>query len=281
LVMAGVRWVPWRTSQRLGRALGLVVYALAWRLRRRARHNLALALGAEKTESELAAIARQSFAHLGSCFFEIANFERMRGRLDEIVTTEGEQHLSDVLSEGKGFIWVTGHLGNWELCASYFALRGIDITVVARKIRVEELDVLMRGFRDGVGIRTVVRGAPGAGRDILRALRRGGALAVLIDQDTDVQGTFVPFFGRPAYTPTAPAALALRLGCPLMCGFIAREPGGDFRVVIHPPFHVRSTGNHEEDLRALTERLTASLEAHIRRYPEQWTWMHRRWREEA
>jgi KDO2-lipid IV(A) lauroyltransferase len=122
-----------------------------------------------------------------------------------------------------------------------------------------------------VGTGTIVRGAPSAGRALRRALR-GGVLGLMIDQDTRVEGTWVPFFGRPAYTPLGPAQLAQRLGAALAVSFIERLPDGSHLLRVSPP--LEPEGGAEE----LTRTLTAAVEEQIRRVPEQWVWMHRRWR---
>jgi len=191
---------------------------------------------------------------------------------------DGEEHLRAVVEAGRGGILVTGHVGNWELMGAALARRGWRFHVLARALRNALMDRWLLRFRMGCGLETIQRGHPGAGWRIRLALREGDLIACLIDQDTKVDGTFVDFFNRKAHTPTGAVRLALRSGVPLLTAFITRLPDGRHRIVIDPPMVMTRTANLVDDIVVNTARLTAVIEAQIRRAPEQWVWMHRRWK---
>lgn len=167
---------------------------------------------------------------------------------------------------------LTGHCGNWELLAALLSAHGLPLSVVAREIDEPGLQTMLLDLRARFGSRTIVRGTPGAARALLATLRGGGALGMLIDQDTKVEGVFVPFFGRLAWTPVGAAELATRFGAVVLPTFIEREPDGRHRGRIHPEMALPA------DPTAATAKMTAAIEAQIRARPEQWVWLHRRWR---
>ena len=146
------------------------------------------------------------------------------------------------------------------------------MAVVARALEESGLNELLVAFRRRFGTETLERGAPGAARRLLRVLRAGGALGMLIDQDTRVEGVWVPFFGRPAFTPVGAAKIALRQGAAVVPAFIERLADGTHLARIHPPLDLPA-----DEVEA-TALMTQAIEEQIRRVPEQWVWMHRRWR---
>jgi len=158
------------------------------------------------------------------------------------------------------------------MLAAALNVHGLQMAVVARELDEEILQRLLVGLRDRFGTKTIVRGTPGAARALLTALRSNGALGMLIDQDTKVDGVFVPFFGRPAYTPVGAAELAIRFDAAVLPGFIERLDDGSHRVHIEPPLDLPT------DPTAATALMTERIEAQIRRAPAQWVWLHRRWR---
>jgi Kdo2-lipid IVA lauroyltransferase/acyltransferase len=273
------RLLPWRWGVKFGSGLGISAFYLLRKERQRILDHLQIGFGDSLSDEERNRIALDCFAHLGMGFFEMLNFSKLsKINLADYVEFEGEEHLTKVLSQGRGVIYVTGHIGNWELMGTALALRGYALKVVAAPVYDDRLDVLMTQQRARFGIETIRRGTPGAARRILSGLRQGCIMGFLIDQDTDVQGTFVDFFGQPAYTPTGPATLALHRETPVIMGFIHRLESGRHRISIEEPFSPVCTGRGKaEDIQANTAIFTRHLEAYIRKRPEQWVWMHRRW----
>jgi len=149
---------------------------------------------------------------------------------------------------------------------------------VARAVYDERLNRLLLKSRQDASVRVILRDSPTAGREILQALKRGEVLGMLIDQDTRVKGVMADFFGQKANTPAGPAILAVRRRVPVLAGFIHRESDERHRIVIYPPLDVQRTGDLDRDVQVNTERFNQVIEQEIRRHPDQWVWMHRRWR---
>jgi KDO2-lipid IV(A) lauroyltransferase len=191
---------------------------------------------------------------------------------------EGEPHILQALEEGRGAIAATAHCGNWEMLNAHIQVAGLPLTIAVRQLDSPGLDLLATAIRSRFGGEVVPRGRD-AGRRLVGALMRNRINGLLIDQDIrDVPGVFVPFFNRLAWTPSGAANLALRIGCPTLPTFIHRRPDMSHHIVIHPPLPVPSGGDFEDRVTELTAAATAAIERQIRAYPEQWVWMHRRWR---
>jgi len=184
------------------------------------------------------------------------------------VEISGIHHLS-----GTGVVLVTGHCGNWELMARTIARRCGGLTVVAREAYLDTLNDFLVGLRKKGGVETILRGSSDSPRQLLSAVKEGRTLGMLIDQDTKVEGIFVPFFNHPAHTPVGAARLALKYGIPSVTGFIHRTPSGGH--ILHFDDPIQSEGHTEETLTAL---LTRRIEDQVRRHPTQWVWVHRRWK---
>ncbi len=217
--------------------------------------------------------------NLGRSGLEMLMLSRRRGtRIERWCTIDDEARLREALSGGRGVVFVTAHTGNWEMLAALVARRGYPATVVATPVYDRRLDDLLIAARAAQGVETISRGSASAARQLLSALRRNAFLGMLIDQDTDVDGVFVPFFGRAAYTPTGAAALALRTGAAVVCGFLVREGSIRHRMVVQGPITLIRTGDHERDITENTALFTGLIERHIRTFPDQWVWFHRRWK---
>jgi KDO2-lipid IV(A) lauroyltransferase len=195
-----------------------------------------------------------------------------------LCSLEGEHHLRAALEAGSGAILVTGHCGNWELLNARLCLAGMPITVAVRGIFDPRLDRLITTLRSRFGAEVVARGVD-AGRQLTASLRRNRVTGLLIDQDIrDVPTVFVHFFNRLASTPSGAAALALRRRCPIIPAFIHRRPDHTHHVVVQEPLPIPAGGTLAERIGELTAASTVAIERQIRSYPDQWVWMHRRWR---
>lgn len=270
--------IPWRLGVVIGAGLGAVAWRLLGSARRIAMENLAAAFP-QSTDQELARIGRDSMINLGRSGLEMLMLSRRRRtRIEQWCAVEGEDRLRESLAGGRGVVFVTAHTGNWELLGALVARRGWRTTVVATPVYDPRLDDLLVAARAAQGVETIRRGSASAGRQLLTALRHNAVLGLLIDQDTDVDGAFVPFFGRPAYTPTGAAALALKTGAAVVCGFLVREGSLHHRMVVDGPITLVRTGDQARDIVDNTVLLTARIERHIRKNPEQWVWFHRRWK---
>jgi Kdo2-lipid IVA lauroyltransferase/acyltransferase len=278
-LLSGLAWlfsrVSWRTAQALGARLGRVAAWIARRDRRRSLEHLAIAFP-EATPRERKRLAHASFDHFGRTLGECLHLlSQPASGVERHATVEGWEHLEATRALGRPLIVLTGHCGNWELLAALINVRGLGMRVVARELETDRLQALLLGLRERFGTRTIERGGPGAARELLSTLRSGGALGMLIDQDTKVDGVWVPFFGRPAYTPVGAAKMAAKLGAVVHPAFIERQVDGHHLVRFLPALDLPA------DPVAATARMTETIEAQIRRRPEQWVWMHRRWRRQV
>jgi Kdo2-lipid IVA lauroyltransferase/acyltransferase len=284
LALVGVRIfqiLPLSLGIWMGGVLGSVAYYVLPRERNRALAHLEIAFCSEMNLPERRRVARRSFQNLGKNAVELVNFPRLKKELDRRITVEGREFLEEGLARGRGLIWITGHLGNWELMACYMAHKGYPFRVVAREIYESRLNRLLLGFRNDAAVKVILRDSPSAGREMLKALKDGEVIGMLIDQDTQVKGVMADFFGRKANTPAGPAILARRRAVPVLAGFIHRVSDGRHRIVIHPPIEIAETSDAERDIVTNTERFNKMIERHIREDPEGWVWMHRRWRREV
>ncbi len=271
--------LPLRWAQALGDALGSVAFRLLAQERAKALASLARALP-EKTDAERWALASASFRHLGRCALEAAVAARLsEAQLDRLleVPEAVRRLLVQAVAQGRGVVAVSGHVGHWELFGWALVRLGLPLHVIAREGVDARLGALAEAFRARGGVRTILRGRPGSAVALLRALRRGAMLGFLVDQDTRVQSVGVPFFGTLASTARAPADLTLRTGAVSVVGFLQRQADGRYQLSASE-VEVPHSGDAEADVLELTARYSAAIEAAVRRAPEQWVWMHQRWK---
>ncbi len=265
--------LSWPASQWLGRRIGALAWTLSRRDRRRALDHLAIAFP-EKPAAERERLARGCFRHLGTVLGECLHlYHRDCAFVGSVVEIRGFEEVEKVRSAGRPLVLFTGHCGNWELLGAAVNCRGVGMAVVARQLDEPEQQEMLAGLRARFGTPTIERGEEGAVRQLLSTLRRGGALGMLIDQDSGkMDGVWVPFFGRPAYTPVGAAKIALKQRAAVVPVFIERLEDGRHRVEFQPPLDL------PDDPVEATAMMTAKIEEQVRRRPEQWVWMHRRWR---
>ncbi len=275
-------FLPLGPALAVGDLAGRIGHRLAGRTRALALRHLAAALP-ETPEAERDAIARAMFVHLGMAAMELAAIRSYDRDLERYVALDPPDLLAQVMARGKGMVFVTGHVGNWELLARRIARAGVPNAVIAKAGNDPRLNAFAERFRAEGGVTTLWREDPDTGRAIIRTFRQGRALGILIDQDTNVQGVFVPFFGRPAYTPRAAADLALRFGAPVVVGTARRRGpgrGGGHLVELREIPYDPSPQDREGEVVRLTAACSAALEAAIRARPSEWVWMHERWKTE-
>ncbi len=270
--------LPLGLTRFFGRVLTRIALRFATRERKRMEENLEIAFP-EFDQRERDGVMRGCADHLGQVLAEITWL--WRARPDDVVRiceVEGLEHIREAVESGRGGILATGHLGNWEMLNAYLAAVGVPITIAVRELDDSRVDGLVTTLRSRFGSEVVPRGAS-AGRQLMRALGTGGGVGLLIDQDIpSIPGVFVPFFDRAAWTPSGAAVLALRSRCPILPGFIHRKPDGTHKIRIYPPLEVPAEGTLQEKVAEMTAAATAAVEWQVRAWPEQWVWMHRRWR---
>jgi KDO2-lipid IV(A) lauroyltransferase len=227
-------------------------------------------------EAEYRRIIRGMWDNLGRVLGEYAHLDRMscfgEGARAEVLGTE---HVAAAVARGRPIVFVSGHLGNWEV--GYIAARqfGLDVSPIYRAVNNEAIDALMLRIRRSTGVDPIAKGAAGA-RRIIAALRRNAALTILVDQKMN-DGIAVPFFGRDAMTAPAAAELALRHDAALLPARVERVGRTRFRVTVEPALALPRTGDRHADIAAAMAMINQRLEAWIRERPEQWFWLHRRW----
>lgn len=280
-LVGGVGWLAGRLPPRAGHWIGAALGELAYWLlpgRRRVAHaNLALAFGAALGPRERRGLARATFRHLGVTVLECCRlFFGPPGRMLERVRVEGVEHVKAALAEGRGVFYFGAHLGNWELLAAAHTLTGFPVSAVVRPLDNPFLEALLARARQRGSIGLIPKRR--ALRDVRAALARGECVGIMLDQNAGRRGVFVPFFGELASTSRSLAVLALKTGAPAIPAFIHRRPDGSHQVTLEPPIALERTGQLEHDVEIATRRFTETIERHVRAHPEQWFWVHRRWK---
>jgi KDO2-lipid IV(A) lauroyltransferase len=283
-LLAGVRVLPRSLTLAACRGFGRTWARLGGPRTGVAETNLEIAFP-ELSPQERRRILLESFAQLAEHLVDVAEIARLdAGVSEDLVQFEGFEHIeaAQAATPEGGAILLTAHFGSFELFAAACAARGIPVSIVHREQGLPAFERALQEWRVGSGIEPLRRGS--AARAVLRALRKGRIVAMPLDQDTPRnEGVFVDFFGRPASTRDAPARLAMRTGSPVVPGFLFRRPDGRGHVARFEPAvpFVTAEEMGNDAAAAVIEnvqRMTHAIEAAIRRAPDHWSWIHRRWR---
>ena len=267
--------LPRKLALSIGVYLATAIFWFSHHQKDRACKHLKESLGIEYPAAEQ--LVRRSFRNTGKNLMEFMQLPRMSPEtIHQLVTFEGREYIDRALDQGRGAIILTAHFGNWELLGASILANGYTIRGITRQLRSKRLDAIVSSYREKVGWQGIDRDR--SIREVLRCLKRNELIAILADVDTRTQGIFVDFFGRPAYTPYSPVAFALKTGAAILPTFIIRQPDDSHRAVVEAPLLLQQGGEKEQDLLVNTQRFTKIIESYIRRYPEQWIWMHERWK---
>ncbi len=262
----------------LGRLFGALVFALAGGERRKTLNSIRTAFPKNFDEKQADKLARSVWVRLGQNLFETVQWldwpqEKIASR---VVRARGKEYAEKALGKGKGVFIVTAHLGNWELLAGYLA-SSFPVSAVAQNLYDKRFDRIVTRFRENnLKVTMIKRGM--ALRGILNALKQNRLVLALCDQDSGSEGVFVPFFGKPAWTQSGVARIALKTGAALVPAFMVRGTDGNFEMQMDREIEVSRTGDLEKDVLETVRRYTEVIESHVKAYPDQWVWFHERWR---
>ena len=270
--------MPRPLSRAFAIGIGQVVYLLHFRLRQVGMRNLAMVFP-EKTVAERGRILRGVFTSLGRQLAELCQFPKYTAQnIDEVVAYDGLENYERAYAGGKGVLFLTAHFGGWELSAFAHSLHGHWLHVVMRPMDNEYLDCLLQRYRSMHGNKPVAK--DDFVRGLLAAMQAGETVGILMDTNmTPPQGIFVDFFGIPACTASGLARIALRTDAAVVPGFTIWDPFlGKYRLRFDPALQLIRTGHLEADIAANTQMFTKVIEDYVRKYPDQWLWVHRRWK---
>jgi len=271
-------WLPRPVARWLGAGVGRGVFVVADRLRRTGMRNLEMAMP-EASLEERERILRLVYRNLG---WQLAEFCRMERYTPEntqnLIRYEGLENFLEAEARGKGVLILTGHLGAWELSSFYHSLMGHPMGMVIRRLDNRLLDGFVNRIRCLHGNKVLHK--DDFARGLITAMRAGETVGILMDTNmTPPAGVFVEFFGRAACTASGLARVALKTGAAVVPGFLVWE-AAESRYVLHfgKQISLPDTGDAEADIVSLTQLCTSVIESWVRRYPDQWLWIHRRWK---
>lgn len=267
-----------KMAMSLGRVIGTLLYLTLKKRKEIALENLRIAFGEELDEKERCKICRESYVNLSKTIIEFMRFPKFNAEnIWSEVKVVGREYLNIVLEEGKGVIVFLPHFGNWELLSLvYGALIPNQAKAIAFPLKNKLLNEMIWGYRELLSLELIPKNM--AVRSSLRALRDNYAVGFFADQNAGNQGVFIDFFGKPASAARGPVALALKTGAPILFSLDIRKPNDQHIVEISPPIYLNSSDDIEQDIKLYTSKLLERLESYINQYPEQWLWIHNRWK---
>ena len=278
LLFSGLALLPRPLAIGVGCAMAHLAYRVSWKLRRIGELNLELAFPA-MGQRERSRLLRDSIVNLGRHVGEFSRFSTVTPEtLRKTIDCEGLDNLDAARALGRGVIMITGHLGAWEMISFALSAFGYPFTFLVRRIENPAIERLIENTRTRFGNRTIDKRS--AARSMLTTLRTGGMLGLLVDINVvRNKGIFVDFFGVPASTTFIAAKLALRTGAAVVPIFAPWEDRRQrFVMYVGAPLTIERSGDEEKDIRQLTSMFTKTVEDYVRRYPDQWLWIHKRWR---
>lgn len=270
--------LPRSVAQPAAQTFAWCGFHLARRQREAGIRNLGMAFP-EKPAEERLRILRGVFDNLARLLVEFPRFPRLnKANIADHVVYDGFENYQEAARRGRGVIYLTGHFGAWELCPLAHSIYGYPLKFIVRPIDNPRIDALISSYRSLGGNVPIDKWH--AGREVIKTLRDGGGVGILFDQNTTSdEGVFVDFFGIPAATTTAVAAFALRTGAAVLPGFLIWDASiRKHRLRFEPPVQLVETGDLTQDIAANTQKFSAILENLVRRYPDQWLWIHKRWK---
>jgi KDO2-lipid IV(A) lauroyltransferase len=257
--------------------LGRIAYAVAGETRRLMFQHISYAYP-EKSLADVKSLAKRSFIMLAKNTGEILRASQIKSieQLNTFLVTHGMENFEAANQKGKGVIFLTCHLGPFDLQVTNMAMRGLNPNIIGVPLQDPRLNELLWNYRNAHGAIAIARGKETF--RMIKILKSGGSVALLIDQDTIVKSVFVNFFGKPAATPVGATVLAMKTGAAIVPTYVHLGEDGLQHMHILPEIKLRITDNESDDIRYNTQVMTDFIESVIRKYPDQWVWMHERWK---
>ena len=278
VLLVVIRVLPRKVSMQMAAGLGSMAFSLLKEERIKTISNLTIAYGEEKSAAEIAAMAKEVWVNLGKSGVEFA-IKMGQEKPEEFfkdLEVRGNEYLQEAYQKGRGILGLISHMGCWEGTAMGIPMLGLSAYAIGKRLSNEKLNALLFESRGKKGVPTLARGS--SYKTILRTLREKNLIGILIDQDTEVRGVFVDFYGRPAYTPIGAAMLAMDSGAPVLPMFYLKKDDDTYELIIEKEIPLVMTGNRRQDMEENTRRFHEVIEKYIKKYPTQWVWMHNRWK---
>lgn len=274
ILRAVVFFVPWQAGRKAGEAIGFLVYSLAKKEVKKVYKNLEIVYPGKMSAAEKENFARENFRNYGTGLFEFLKMTLWKPEKTASLVKEvtGFEHFENAKKQGRGVISITAHYSNWEIIPVYIASRGMKVGVIGKRLFDAGLDRLLSASRNKAGIEIFDR--ENISKSMIKELKSGMALGILVDQDTDVESVTAPFLGHDAKTPVIPARLAKKFGLDILTLFLARRPDGYYRLVINKPYEL--SGNESE--LEIAVMYNNDISRAIMQDPVQWAWVHDRWK---
>ena len=270
--------IPFRIAQEIGKMTGLFAYFIPINRKTIAHENIRASFGNDLNAADARKLLRKVYMHFSQMLFEIPHILRLNaGNLNRYMIIQGEENLRQALRKGKGVLFLTAHLGNWEFMSAVGSLYFGNTVLVPRRSDSASVDRVVNELRTRFGAE-IIR-PQRAMRLLIMALKRNKMLGIFLDQNVDwYEGVFIPFFGRWACTNKGLALIARKTGTPVIPVFTARERNGRHRLIFEKEIELRKTKDKIRDVEDNTALFTATIERYVRKYPDQWLWFHRRWK---
>lgn len=272
------RILPISVVRRFGNFVGRQFYNKATKSRSWALSNLKLVYGNSLNSTEQEAIAKDSFKEIVMGFLDYMAFSNVtnKGKYFNLIEVEGEEHLKKAYERGKGVICLIPHMSSWEFAAVTPPMLGYETSAASQSMKSSLLENLILKFRIKRGLKNITR--EGSYQKLIDVLNKGECLILMTDQDTRVKGIFVDFLGHEAYTPLGASRLLADTEAALVPMAMVRKADNKYRFIIFPEIITQKTDDKEGDLRTNTQNQNKFYSDIIKSYPNQWVWMHRRWK---
>lgn len=274
-----IKFLPASLLYGFAEAVAFLGYYIAVKQRKIALESLSVAFGKDLSHNQTIRIAQDCFRNMAKSGLELLYVLERPEISKPLVGIQGKQYLDEALSKGNGVIAVSAHFGNFPLALTRLKQDGYKVSIILRRMRDDKVEDFLEKRRQKIGIHSIHNTPRQACvENSLRALRSNELLFVQLDQNFGTAGIFVNFFGRQAATATGPVVLALRTQAPIVPIFIVRNSNRSHKIIIEPEVIIEKKATQEETLQYNIQRITSVIEAYIRKYPQEWGWIHRRWK---